>query len=104
MSISITISLFIFGFHPLKTGIVNFYVNFTNTNARVDNQGGGIHSPGSSWYYKYNVFMVWAASTHFSSKCIQMDPQQLPKMIKLYSICNKCVMQKSMEGWIPPYW
>src|SRR6218665_741001 len=25
-------------------------------------------------------------------------PQQLPKMSKLYSICNKCVMQKSVRG------
>src|SRR6218665_680712 len=29
-------------------------------------------------------------------------PQQLPNMIKIYSICNKCVMQKSVGGWIPP--
>src|SRR6218665_3708679 len=27
--------------------------------------------------------------------------QQLPKMIKIYSICNKCVMQKSVGGGSP---
>src|SRR6218665_1575844 len=40
--------------------------------------------------------MVYATNTTFSSRCVQMDPQQLPKMIKMYSICNKFVMQKSV--------
>jgi len=29
------------------------------------------------------------------SKCAQMDPQQLPKMTKLYSLCNKCVCRRT---------
>jgi len=39
----------------------------------------------------YNVLTAWVTSTNFSSKCVQMDPRQLPKMIKIYSICTKNV-------------
>ena len=40
--------------------------------------------------------MVWVTSTNFSSKCVQMDHQRLLKMIKIYSVYIKCVMQKNV--------
>jgi len=42
--------------------------------------------------------MAWAIRTIYTSKCVQMDPQQLPKTSKYYSICNKCDMQKAVGG------
>jgi len=38
--------------------------------------------------------MAWATRTIYTSKCVQMDPKQLSKMSKFYSLCNKFVMQK----------
>jgi len=38
--------------------------------------------------------MAWAIKTIHSSKYVQMNPQQLPKTSKFYSICNKWDMQK----------
>src|SRR6218665_615313 len=46
--------------------------------------------------------MVWATRTIYTSTCVQMDPQQLPKMSKFYSICNKCNMQKPLAGGCHP--
>jgi len=40
--------------------------------------------------------MAWAIITIYTSKYVQMDPQQLTKMSKFYSICNKCDMQKTV--------
>src|SRR6218665_1148420 len=42
--------------------------------------------------------MAWAIRTIYTSRCVQMDPQQLPKTSKFYSICNKCDMQKTAGG------
>src|SRR6218665_879671 len=42
--------------------------------------------------------MAWATRTIYTSKCVQIDPHQLLKMYNVYSICNKCVMQKTVEG------
>src|SRR6218665_3287919 len=42
--------------------------------------------------------MVWAIIKSFTTKCVQMDPQQLLKTSQFYSICNKCDMQKTAEG------
>jgi len=46
--------------------------------------------------------MEWAIITIYTSKCVQMDPQQLPKTSKLCSICNKCDMQKTAGGGYHP--
>src|SRR6218665_1846324 len=46
----------------------------------------------------YNVLMAWAIKTIYTSKWVQMDPQQLPKLSKFYSICNTYVMQKNVKG------
>lgn len=40
--------------------------------------------------------MECATITIYTSQCVQMDPKQLPEMSKLYSICNKCVMQENV--------
>ena len=45
---------------------------------RVDKLGGGTH-PGYLEYIRYNFLMAWAIITIYTSKCMQMDPQQLPK-------------------------
>ena len=39
-------------------------------------------------------------SYRLTSKCVQMEPQQLRKTSKYYSICNKCDMHKT--AWVPP--
>jgi len=47
--------------------------------------------------------MAWAIRTIYTSKCVQMGPQQLPKTSKFYSICNKCDMQKTVGGGYTPF-
>src|SRR6218665_1874236 len=42
--------------------------------------------------------MAWAITTIYTSKCAQMDPQQLPKTSKFYSICKKCDIEKTLGG------
>ena len=56
--------------------------------------------PGYLGNLRYNFVMAWAIRTIYISKCAQMDPQELPKTSKFYSICNKCVVQKTVRGWI----
>jgi len=46
--------------------------------------------------------MAWAIRTIYSSKCVQMDPQQLPETSTFYFICNKCDMQKTAWGGYHP--
>jgi len=68
---------------------------------RVDKLGDGIHNPGYQQYIRYNFLMAWAIRPIYTSKCVQMVSQQLhvPKTSKVYSICNKCSLQKSVgEG------
>src|SRR6218665_3548510 len=62
----------------------------------------GIPPSGTYRYLRYNVLMAWAIRTIYTYKCVQMDSQQLPKMSKVYSICRKCDMPKTVWGWIPP--
>src|SRR6218665_2437903 len=38
--------------------------------------------------------MAWAIITIYTSKCSQMDPQQLSKPSKVYSRCKKCDIEK----------
>src|SRR6218665_2640403 len=90
---------------PLQNGIVTFYENFTNKYASVDKLGVVVVSTsGYLGYLRYNFLMTWAIRTIYTSKCVQMDPQQLIKTSKLYSICNKCDMQNTARGvgTIPP--
>src|SRR6218665_3949278 len=42
--------------------------------------------------------MAWAMITIYTSKCAQMDPQQLPKTSKFYSRCKKCDIEKTLGG------
>src|SRR6218665_1743267 len=42
--------------------------------------------------------MAWAIITIFTSKCAQMEPQQLLKMSKFYSGCTKCDIEKTLGG------
>ena len=46
--------------------------------------------------------MAWAIITIYTSKCAQMDPQQLPKSSKFYSGCKKSDIEKTLGGWVPP--
>jgi len=46
--------------------------------------------------------MAWAIITIYTSKCAQMDPQQLPKTSKLYSRCKKCDIEKTLGGGYHP--
>src|SRR6218665_1531798 len=46
--------------------------------------------------------MAWAIVTIYISKCAQMNPQQLPKTSKFYSICKKCDIEKTLGGWYHP--
>jgi len=78
-------------------------MKFTNKYGTVDKLGGGMHHlwvPRVS--YRYNVLMASAIRTIYTSKCVQMDPEQLPETSTFYSICNKCDMQNTVGGWIPP--
>src|SRR6218665_2179032 len=45
--------------------------------------------------------MAWAIITIYSSKCAQMDPQQLLKTSKFYSRCKKCDIEKTLGGGSP---
>src|SRR6218665_999206 len=40
--------------------------------------------------------MAWAIITDYTSKCAQMDPQQLPKTSKFYSRRKKCDIEKTL--------
>src|SRR6218665_2098113 len=40
--------------------------------------------------------MAWAIITIYISKCAQMNPQQLRKTSKFYSICKKCDIEKTL--------
>src|SRR6218665_1842072 len=40
--------------------------------------------------------MAWAIITIYTSKCAQVDPQQLPKTSTLYSRCKKCDIEKTL--------
>jgi len=42
--------------------------------------------------------MAWAIITIYTSKCAQVDPQQLPKTSKFYSKCKKCDIEKTVVG------
>src|SRR6218665_1694028 len=42
--------------------------------------------------------MAWTIITIYTSKCAQMDPQQLPKTSKFYSRCKKCYIKKAVGG------
>jgi len=42
--------------------------------------------------------MAWAIITIYTSKCAQMDPQQLLKTSKVYSRCKKCDIEKTVGG------
>jgi len=46
----------------------------------VDKRMGGIHPPGYPWYLRYNFWTEWVIIKIVTSKCVQMDPQQPPKM------------------------
>jgi len=48
--------------------------------------------------------MTWAIITIYTSKCAQMDPQQLPKTSKFYFRSKKCDIKKTLRGWVPPPW
>src|SRR6218665_3661363 len=46
--------------------------------------------------------MEWAIITIYTSKCSQMDPQQLPKTPKFYSRSKKCDIEKTLgDGYHP---
>src|SRR6218665_465940 len=45
--------------------------------------------------------MAWAIIIIYSSKCAQMDPQQLLKTSKFYSRCKKCDIEKTLGGGSP---
>jgi len=46
--------------------------------------------------------MALAIITIYTSKCAQMDLQQLLKTSKFYSRCKQCDTEKTLRGWIPP--
>lgn len=43
--------------------------------------------------------MVWATSTNISSKCIQMDPKQLPEMTKILLHMKQVCVAEKCRGW-----
>ena len=58
-----------------------------------------------SWYTVVDEMSVDELSwnlTIYTSKCAQMDPQQLPKTSKLYSRGKKCDLKTTLGGWVPP--
>src|SRR6218665_2390668 len=46
--------------------------------------------------------MAWAIITIYISKCVQMNPPQLPKMSKFYFRSKKCGIEKTLGVWVPP--
>src|SRR6218665_2609027 len=40
--------------------------------------------------------MAWAIITIYTSKCAQMEPQQLPETSKFYSKCKKSDIEKTL--------
>jgi len=59
---------------------------------------GGTHPPGYPRYLRYNFWMAWAIITIYTSKCAQMDLQQLLKTSTFYSRCKKCDIEKTVGG------
>ena len=70
-------------------------MKFTNKYARVDNLGGVVTTP-------IGLMVLWfGPPAHIVAINVsKWTPQQLhvAKMNKIYSICNKCVMQRSVAG------
>ena len=87
---------------PLRNGVVTFYENCTNNMLQSIIYGGWYQPPGYPRYLRYNFWMAWAIRTIYTSKCAQMDPQQLLRTSKFYSICKKVWHQKTLGGWVPP--
>jgi len=48
--------------------------------------------------------MAWAIIAVYTSKCAQMDPQQLLETSKFYSKCKKCDIEKPYGGGYHPPW
>src|SRR6218665_3578429 len=46
--------------------------------------------------------MAWAIIANYTSKCAQMEPQQLPETSKFYSRSKKCDIEKTLVGWYHP--
>src|SRR6218665_582398 len=46
--------------------------------------------------------MTWAIIRIYTSKCAQMNPQQLPKTSQFYSRCHTRDHRKNLRGWVPP--
>jgi len=46
--------------------------------------------------------MVWAVIKIYTSKCAQMDPQQIPKTSKFYSKSKKCDIEQTLGGGYHP--
>ena len=71
---------------------------------RVDNLGG-IHRTGYLGYIRYNFIMTLAIMTMmYTSKCANMDFQQLPDSSKFHSRCKKCDIEKTVGGgYHPPF-
>src|SRR6218665_2326979 len=53
------------------------------------NERGLYPPPGCQWYFRYNFLMAWATRTSYTSKCAQMDPQQLH--VPLYLKCRNFI-------------
>jgi len=49
--------------------------------------------------------MAWAIIKIYTSKCAQMDPQQLRKTSKFYAESKKCDTEKTLRGggYHPPW-
>ena|SRR6218665_1065808 len=47
--------------------------------------------------------MAWTIITIYTSKCAQMDRQQLPKKSKFYSKCKKCDIEKTLGVSTTPF-
>jgi len=90
---------------PLRNGIVTFYKNCTNNMIQSINWGV-VPTPGYTRYLRYNFWMAWGIITIYTSKCAQMDSQQLLKTSNFYSTCKKCDIEKTIGGvdTTPPPW
>src|SRR6218665_87112 len=63
---------------------------------------GVVFTPGCLGYLRYNILMAWAIITIYTSKCAEMDPQQLLNRSIFYSRCKKCDIENTVgDGYHP---
>ena len=82
---------------PLKNS-VSGSLSQEGMNILQSKHQGVVSTPGYLGYFGYDLGMAWDTIITYTSKCVQMNLLQIPKISNFYSMCNKFEMQKISGG------